>query len=80
MIIFYYISILIIFRLQFRTLVRRYGCDICFTPMIMADSFVQSSKARQNEFTTYEQDKPLIVQFAAKTVDDFVDAAELVAP
>jgi tRNA-dihydrouridine synthase 4 len=48
--------------------------------MIMADSFVRSSKARQNEFTTYEQDRPLIVQFAAKTVEDFIGAAEMVAP
>ncbi|XP_011873690.1 PREDICTED: tRNA-dihydrouridine(20a/20b) synthase [NAD(P)+]-like isoform X2 [Vollenhovia emeryi] len=67
-------------KLQFRTLVRRYGCDICFTPMILADSFVQSSKARDNEFTTHEDDQPLIVQFAAKTVNDFIDASEMVAP
>lgn len=67
-------------RLQFRTLVRRYGCDICFTPMILADSFVQSSRARDNEFTTHKDDKPLIVQFAAKTVNDFVNASEMVAP
>jgi len=67
-------------KLPFRTLVRRYGCDICFTPMILADSFVQSSKARGNEFTTHEEDHPLIVQFAAKTVNDFVGASEMVAP
>ncbi|XP_011059386.1 PREDICTED: tRNA-dihydrouridine(20a/20b) synthase [NAD(P)+]-like [Acromyrmex echinatior] len=67
-------------KLQFRTLVRRYGCDICFTPMILADSFVQSSKARDNEFTTHEGDEPLIVQFAAKTVNDFVSASVMVAP
>ncbi|KYM81752.1 tRNA-dihydrouridine synthase 4-like protein [Atta colombica] len=67
-------------KLQFRTLVRRYGCDICFTPMILADSFVQSSKARDNEFTTHEGDEPLIVQFAAKTVNDFVGASVMVAP
>ncbi|XP_072767226.1 tRNA-dihydrouridine(20a/20b) synthase [NAD(P)+]-like [Anoplolepis gracilipes] len=67
-------------KLQFRTLVRRYECDICFTPMILADSFMQSLKARENEFTTHEEDKPLIVQFAAKTVNDFVGATEMVAP
>lgn len=48
--------------------------------MILADSFVCSSKARDNEFTTHKEDKPLVVQFAAKTVNDFVDAAEMVAP
>lgn len=67
-------------KLPFRILARKYGCDLCFTPMIMADSFVQSAKARSNEFTTCIDDKPLIVQFAANTVSDFVSAAELVAP
>ncbi|XP_025074451.1 tRNA-dihydrouridine(20a/20b) synthase [NAD(P)+]-like isoform X2 [Pogonomyrmex barbatus] len=67
-------------KLQFRTLVRKYGCDICFTPMILADSFVQSAKARDNEFTTHKEDQPLIVQFAAKNVSDFVDASVMIAP
>ena len=40
------------FRLPFRMLVRKYDCDIAFTPMIIADSFVKSLKARDNEFTT----------------------------
>lgn len=48
--------------------------------MILADSFVQSAKARDNEFTTNADDKPLIVQFAAKKADDFVRAAEMIAP
>lgn len=30
----------------------RYGCDIAHTPMIVSDSFVQSGKARDVEFTT----------------------------
>ncbi|KAK9297681.1 hypothetical protein QLX08_008726 [Tetragonisca angustula] len=67
-------------KLQFRTLVRQYDCDICFTPMILADSFVQSEKARNNEFSTNNGDKPLVVQFAAKNVHDFLNATELVAP
>ncbi|KOC60979.1 tRNA-dihydrouridine(20a/20b) synthase [NAD(P)+]-like [Habropoda laboriosa] len=67
-------------KLQFRTLVRQYDCDICFTPMILADSFVQSAKARDNEFSSNEGDEPLIVQFAAKNVHDFLNAAEMVAP
>ncbi|KAF4521962.1 hypothetical protein B566_EDAN009490 [Ephemera danica] len=48
--------------------------------MIMADSFVRSEEARQNEFTTDEGDRPLITQFAAKNVEDFVTAAEMVYP
>ncbi|XP_076382600.1 DNA repair and recombination protein RAD54-like okr isoform X2 [Megalopta genalis] len=67
-------------QLQFRTLVRQYDCDLCFTPMILADSFVQSNKARDNEFSINKEDKPLVVQFAAKTVYDFLNAAEMVSP
>ncbi|XP_059487399.1 tRNA-dihydrouridine(20a/20b) synthase [NAD(P)+]-like isoform X1 [Neocloeon triangulifer] len=67
-------------KLPFRKLVRKYDCDLCFTPMIMADSFVASEVARWNEFVTDNSDRPLIAQFAAKTVDDFVTAAELVHP
>ncbi|XP_078053024.1 DNA repair and recombination protein RAD54-like okr [Augochlora pura] len=67
-------------KLQFRTLVRQYDCDLCFTPMILADSFVQSNKARDNEFSINKEDKPLVVQFAAKNVYDFLNAAEMVSP
>nr|CAI5822757.1 unnamed protein product [Callosobruchus analis] len=48
--------------------------------MILADSFCQSEKARQNEFTTNLMDTPLVVQFAANTVHEFVGAAHLVSP
>ena len=40
------------FRLAFRNLVRRYDCDLAFTPMIIANSFVHSAKARDSELTT----------------------------
>ena len=55
-------------KLSFRRLVRKYGADVAFTPMIMADSFVASEKSRDIEFTTAPSDRPLIVQFAAITV------------
>lgn len=42
-------------RLAFRTLVRKYNCDICFTPMIVAADFMRSVKARDSEFTTNER-------------------------
>ncbi|XP_027044033.1 tRNA-dihydrouridine(20a/20b) synthase [NAD(P)+]-like [Pocillopora damicornis] len=67
-------------KLPFRTLVRRYGCDLAYTPMIVSDSFVKSVKARDMEFTTNAGDRPLIVQFAANNAKDFADAAEIVAP
>ncbi|KAL1501069.1 hypothetical protein ABEB36_006467 [Hypothenemus hampei] len=67
-------------KLQFRNLVKLYDSDLVFTPMILADSFCKSSKARDNEFTTNALDLPLVTQFAANTTHDFVGASYLVAP
>ena len=66
-------------KLAFRNLVRLYGCDLTFSPMIMADSFFMSQKARDNELTTNTQDTPMIVQFAANKAHYFAGSAELVA-
>ncbi|XP_019866540.1 tRNA-dihydrouridine(20a/20b) synthase [NAD(P)+]-like [Aethina tumida] len=67
-------------KLQFRNLVKKYGTDMSFTPMILADSFCKSELARNNEFTTNKFDLPLVTQFAANTVHDFVGAAYMVSP
>ena len=67
-------------KLGFRTLVRKYGCDIAYTPMIVADSFLQSESCRNIEFQTNTLDKPLIVQFGAKDAKEFADATLLVSP
>ncbi|XP_072940578.1 tRNA-dihydrouridine(20a/20b) synthase [NAD(P)+]-like isoform X2 [Epargyreus clarus] len=48
--------------------------------MIIADSFCQNAKARASEFSTTVDDSPLVVQFAANNVADFVDASTLVYP
>lgn len=66
-------------KLAFRNLVRLYDCDLAFSPMILADSFYKSQKARDNEFTTNQEDKPLIVQFAANQAEFFAGSAEMVA-
>lgn len=67
-------------KLQFRNLVKLYDCDIMYTPMILADSFCKSNKARNNEFTTNMFDTPVITQFAANTAHEFVGAANLASP
>ncbi|XP_015241635.1 PREDICTED: tRNA-dihydrouridine(20a/20b) synthase [NAD(P)+]-like [Cyprinodon variegatus] len=67
-------------KLAFRSLVRKYNCDVCFTPMIVATDFLRSVKARDSEFTTNERDRPLIVQFAAHDAQTLADAACVVAP
>jgi len=67
-------------KLAFRSLVREYGCDLAFTPMIVSESFINSIKARDSDFTTNAQDRPLIVQFAAKNAKELADASEIVLP
>lgn len=54
--------------------------DLAFTPMILANAFCQNAKARSNEFLTSTQDTPLVVQFAANNVNDFLDASKLIYP
>lgn len=66
-------------KLPFRLLVREFGCDLAFSPMIMAESFAVSEKARLNEFTTNKNDRPLIVQFASNEVGQFVESAKIVS-
>jgi len=64
-------------KLPWRHVVRSWGTEIVYSPMIMADSFIASQRARSIEFNTNPQDTPLIVQFAAHTDKEFGDAAEL---
>uniref|UniRef100_A0A8C8F9H4 Uncharacterized protein n=1 Tax=Oncorhynchus tshawytscha TaxID=74940 RepID=A0A8C8F9H4_ONCTS len=40
--------------LAFWSLVRKFDCDICFTPMIVAPDCMCSVKARDSEFTNNE--------------------------
>lgn len=46
--------------------------------MIMSNSFIRSQKARDIEFTTNPNDRPLIVQFAANNSSDFATASQFV--
>jgi tRNA-dihydrouridine synthase 4 len=65
-------------KLEFRSLTKMYDADLCFTPMTIANSFARSEISRQNEFTTNEGDTPLITQFAANNVTDFLYATKMV--
>lgn len=67
-------------KLAFRTLVRKYGVDLAFTPMIISESFLNSSEARDSDFTTNAGDRPLVVQFAAKNAVELSNATEMIVP
>ena len=66
-------------ELPFRMLCRGYGVQLCFTPMMYANHFVDSKRYRLDNFFTCPQDRPLIVQFAATDAAVLVGAAKLVA-
>lgn len=67
-------------KLPFRLLVREYGVKITFTPMVLADSFIHSSLARDLEYQRCAADAPVVIQFAARNAYEFANAAEIAAP
>lgn len=67
-------------KLEFRRLLRQNNVRLCFTPMIIANSFINSQEARMSEFSTNKDDHPLIAQFAAQNAIDMLTASELVCP
>ncbi|XP_035227837.1 tRNA-dihydrouridine(16/17) synthase [NAD(P)(+)]-like isoform X2 [Stegodyphus dumicola] len=66
-------------ELSFRMLCRSYGSDLCFTPMLHSQQFIQDSLYRQDTFSTCAEDRPLIIQFCANDPITFVNAASMVS-
>ncbi len=62
--------------LPFRMLVRRYGCDLCYTPMYHARLFATVQASRDKMHHTNDDDKPLIVQFAGHDPAVMLQAAQ----
>lgn len=67
-------------KLPFRLLVKKWGTDLAFTPMIMANVFKNSSYGRDCEFSTNSNDVPCVIQFASNSSKELADAAEIAAP
>lgn len=66
-------------KLPFRLLCRKWGCDVTYTPMIVAKDFVNSPITRRIEFSTNAMDRPLVTQFAANDPVVLAKAVEYVA-
>lgn len=65
-------------KLPFRALVREYGVDIGYTPMILAHEFKNAQIVRDSDYSTNESDLPVI--FGAKNALELGDATEIAAP
>ena len=63
-------------RLPFRQLVRSYGVDLVFSPMLISDSFLNSQSARDADLRSNSNDGPLIVQFASNNGQDHAKIAQ----
>ncbi len=69
-------------ELAWRILSRKYGADLCYTPMFHAKNFVTSKTYREDNFFTLDGDekidRPLIVQFCANDPDYLLQAAQFI--
>eukprot|EP01087_Luapelamoeba_hula_P003515 TRINITY_DN1332_c1_g1_i1.p1 TRINITY_DN1332_c1_g1~~TRINITY_DN1332_c1_g1_i1.p1 ORF type:complete len:459 (-),score=108.65 TRINITY_DN1332_c1_g1_i1:124-1500(-) len=63
-------------ELPFRMMTRKYGADMCYTPMFHSASFAKSDLYRKRNFTTCPTDRPLVVQFCANNPDTLLAAAQ----
>jgi tRNA-dihydrouridine synthase 1 len=67
-------------ELAFRRLVRRHGCQLTYSPMIVARKFVAlpSDEARCALVEYDAADRPFIVQFAGDNPEDILEAGRII--
>lgn len=68
-------------KVAFRSLCEKWGAHVVYTPMIIAEGFNRSSKARDSDFSTTQSSSiPLVVQFATNIPSELAAAVVKVSP
>eukprot|EP01118_Nematostelium_gracile_P010703 TRINITY_DN3728_c0_g1_i1.p1 TRINITY_DN3728_c0_g1~~TRINITY_DN3728_c0_g1_i1.p1 ORF type:complete len:388 (-),score=86.70 TRINITY_DN3728_c0_g1_i1:90-1136(-) len=63
-------------ELGFRMLCRKYGAQLCYTPMFHSMQFAKQKKYRKKHFQSCPEDRPLIVQFSGNDPEILLEAAK----
>jgi len=65
-------------ELAFRLLCRKYGAELCYTPMMSSEQFAVDEAYRCEAFQTCEQDRPLVAHFSANDPQILLTASLLI--
>ncbi|KAI8034933.1 tRNA-dihydrouridine(16/17) synthase [NAD(P)(+)]-like [Drosophila gunungcola] len=64
-------------ELAWRMLCRRYGAELCYSPMYHANLFATDPKYRKDALQTCPEDRPLIIQFCGNDAQQILEATLL---
>ena len=65
-------------ELPYRMLTRKYGANLCYTPMLHSRMFAEGEGYRREFFCPHPEDRPLVVQFCGNDPEILLKAAKYV--
>ena len=65
-------------QLPWRIICRKYGTELCYSPMLHAKQMITHPKYKPDQFSTNAEDNPLIVQLAGDDPKTVLEAAQMI--